>query len=56
MTTPKQHGIGEEASALGDRVSGAIKDKTGELLNDPSLEQRGEAQNRAGERVRRSIG
>lgn len=48
MVTPKQHGIGEEASALGDRASGAIKDKTGELLNDPSLERRGEAQNASG--------
>ena len=54
MTTPKQHGIGEEASALGNRVSGAIKDKTGELLNDPSLEQRGEAQNASG-RARQEV-
>ena len=48
MATPKQHGIGEEAAALGDRASGAIKDKTGELLNDPSLERRGEEQNASG--------
>ena len=48
MATSKQHGIAEEASALGDRASGAIKDKTGELLNDPSLERRGAAQTASG--------
>ena len=48
----RQHGqatrIGEEASAFGDRVTGAIKDKTGELVDDPSLERRGEEQNARG--------
>ena len=44
----KQHGVGEEASAFGDRVTGAIKDKTGELVDDPSLERRGEEQNARG--------
>jgi hypothetical protein len=48
MATPKQHGIGEEAAALGDRAAGAIKDKTGELLNEPALERRGEEQNASG--------
>ena len=44
----KQHGVREEASALGDRVTGAMKDKAGELANDPSLERRGEEQNASG--------
>ena len=44
----KQHGVGEEASALGDRVTGAIKDKAGELVDSPSLERRGEEQNARG--------
>jgi uncharacterized protein YjbJ (UPF0337 family) len=48
MATPRQHGVTEEAAALGDRAAGAIKDKTGELLDDPSLEHRGEEQNASG--------
>ena len=44
----KQHGVGEEASALGDRVTGAVKDKAGELVDSPSLERRGEEQNARG--------
>lgn len=45
MDIRKKDSIGEEASALGDRAAGAIKDKAGEIMDDPSLEQRGEAQN-----------
>ena len=48
MTTPKQHPIREEASALGDRATGAMKDFAGEVLNDPALEQKGEEQNASG--------
>ena len=29
----KKHGLGEEASALSDRVTGSIKDKAGELVD-----------------------
>jgi len=44
----KQDGVKEEASALGDRVTGAVKDKAGELTGNPSLERRGEEQNASG--------
>ena len=44
----KQHGLGEEASALSDRVTGSIKDTAGELVDDPALERRGEEQNARG--------
>src|SRR5262245_15141733 len=48
MATPKEQSIREEASALGDRAAGAVKDKAGEVFDDPALERRGEEQNAAG--------
>ena len=40
--------IAEETSATGQRVKGAIKDATGELTGDESLEEKGERENQAG--------
>lgn len=38
----------DEIKGKGKQVAGAIKDKTGELINDPKLEARGEAERIAG--------
>jgi uncharacterized protein YjbJ (UPF0337 family) len=40
--------VAEETSATGQRVKGAIKDATGELTGDESLEEKGERENQAG--------
>jgi len=40
--------IGEETSAVGQRVKGAVKDATGSLLGNESLERQGERENAAG--------
>ncbi len=40
--------IAEETSATGQRVKGAIKDATGEMTGDESLEEKGERENQAG--------
>ena len=45
----KQHGLGEEASALSDRVTELdSEDRAGELVDDRALERRGEEQNARG--------
>ena len=40
--------VREEASATGQRVKGAVKNAAGELINDESLEEKGERENEAG--------
>ncbi len=38
----------DEIKGKGKQISGAIKDKTGELIKDPKLEAKGEAERVAG--------
>ena len=38
----------DEIKGKGKQISGAIKDKTGELIKDPKLEAKGEAERIAG--------
>lgn len=38
----------DEIKGKGKQISGAIKDKTGELIKDPKLESKGEAERAAG--------
>jgi uncharacterized protein YjbJ (UPF0337 family) len=38
----------DEIKGKGKQISGAIKDKTGELIKDPKLESEGEAERAAG--------
>ena len=40
--------VAEETSATGQRIKGAIKDATGELTGNESLEDKGERENAAG--------
>jgi uncharacterized protein YjbJ (UPF0337 family) len=40
--------VAEETSATGQRVKGAIKDATGEVTGNQSLEDKGERENQAG--------
>ncbi len=40
--------VSEETSATGQRVKGAMKNAAGELINDQSLEEKGERENAAG--------
>ena len=40
--------VREETSATGQRVKGAMKNAAGELINDQSLEDKGERENAAG--------
>ena len=50
-------GLAEEASALGQRAKGKLKDIAGEVTGDESLEEKGERENRAGrERQRNNDG
>jgi len=42
--------IREETSATGQRVTGAIKDATGEVTGNERLEEEGERENQAGKR------
>ena len=44
----KPDSVREEASATGQRVKGALKNAAGELINDQSLEEKGERENAAG--------
>lgn len=47
--------VGEETSALGQRIKGATKDAVGELTGDEQLEDKGERENAAGrDRQRRN--
>ena len=48
-TLPRHdEGVGEETSATGQRIKGAIKDAAGELTDNESLERKGERENAAG--------
>ena len=38
----------EETSAVGQRIKGATKDAVGDLIDDESLERKGERENAAG--------
>jgi uncharacterized protein YjbJ (UPF0337 family) len=38
----------EETSATGQRVKGAIKEATGDLIDDEEMEEKGERENAAG--------
>jgi uncharacterized protein YjbJ (UPF0337 family) len=44
----KPGSVAEETSATGQRVKGAIKDATGELTGNESVEEKGERENQAG--------
>ena len=44
----KPGSVAEESSATGQRVKGAMKNAAGELINDESLEEKGERENAAG--------
>jgi uncharacterized protein YjbJ (UPF0337 family) len=47
--------VAEETSATGQRAKGALKNAAGELINDQSLEEKGERENAAGkDRQRRN--
>ena len=52
----------DEIKGKGKQISGAIKDKAGELINDPNLEAKGEAERVEGKiqeqvgKVRRKTG
>ena len=41
--------IAEEVSATGQRIKGGLKNAAGELVDDESLERKGERESRAGE-------
>jgi uncharacterized protein YjbJ (UPF0337 family) len=41
--------VAEEVSATGQRIKGGFKNAAGELIDDESLEQKGERESRAGE-------
>jgi uncharacterized protein YjbJ (UPF0337 family) len=41
-------GIGEEASATGQRIKGRTKDIVGDLTGDEEMEEKGERENQAG--------
>ena len=45
----------DEIKGKGKQISGAIKDKTGELIKDPKLEAKGEAERMAG-KIQEKIG
>lgn len=40
--------VAEETSATGQRIKGAMKNATGELIGDENLENKGERENAAG--------
>ena len=40
--------VREETSALGQRIKGATKDAVGDMIDDESLEEKGERENAAG--------
>ena len=44
-----RNSIAEEASATGQRVKGNLKNAAGELIDDDSLEDKGERESRAGQ-------
>jgi uncharacterized protein YjbJ (UPF0337 family) len=43
-----RNSVAEETSATGQRIKGAIKDATGDLTDNESLEDKGERENAAG--------
>jgi uncharacterized protein YjbJ (UPF0337 family) len=40
--------VAEETSATGQRVKGAIKKATGDLIDDENMEEKGDRENQAG--------
>ena len=44
-----RNSIAEEVSATGQRVKGNLKNAAGELIDDDSLEDKGERESRAGQ-------
>ena len=48
MDDNKRNTLGEEASALGQRAKGAVKDAAGAVTGNRSLEREGEAENQQG--------
>ena len=51
----EEDSVAEETSATGQRIKGAVKDATGELIDDEALEDKGERENQAGkDRQRRN--
>lgn len=44
----KPDSVAEEASALGQRVKGKIKEEVGDLVDDKSMENKGARENAAG--------
>lgn len=50
-STARRHdnSIAEEVSATGQRIKGGFKNAAGELVDDESLEEKGERESRAGE-------
>jgi uncharacterized protein YjbJ (UPF0337 family) len=44
----KPGSVREETSATGQRIKGAMKDVAGEIIDDESLEEKGERENAAG--------
>ena len=50
-----RNSVAEETSATGQRIKGAIKDVTGDVTGNESLEEKGERENAAGrDRQRRN--
>jgi uncharacterized protein YjbJ (UPF0337 family) len=47
-TSRHDEGLGEEASAVGQRVKGRTKDIVGDLTDNEDLEEKGERENQAG--------
>jgi uncharacterized protein YjbJ (UPF0337 family) len=45
----------EEIKGKGKQIKGAVKDKVGEMINDPEMEAEGEAERVAG-KVQESVG
>ena len=45
----RDNSLGEEISATGQRIKGGVKNAAGELVDDDSLEDKGERESRAGE-------
>ena len=43
-----KNSVAEETSATGQRIKGAVKNATGELIGDEALEDKGERENAAG--------
>lgn len=55
MSNKRDDSVGEEASALGQRAKGAVKDAVGAVTGDRSLEREGERENATAARGKRRI-